>query len=75
MIAVQDAAALLEQANQALAERRIEDSLEAFFSAEAAGADSNECAGALWQCWMLLGQMERAWRESDAIRGRKTRSP
>jgi hypothetical protein len=36
MIAVQDAAALLEQAHQALSERRIEDSLEAFFSAEAA---------------------------------------
>jgi hypothetical protein len=68
MIAVQDATALLEQAHRALAERRVEQSLQAFFNAETAGADSNECAGGRWQCWMLLGDMERAWRESDAIR-------
>ena len=31
---------------------------------------ADRCAAGRWMCWMLLGEFERAWRESDAIRER-----
>ncbi len=31
------------------------------------GADPVACAARRWTCWMLLGDLARAWRESDLI--------
>ncbi len=53
-----------------LTARRLPEAIAALHRAEAAGADPDRCAGARWHCWMLLGEMELAWRESDAIRTR-----
>jgi hypothetical protein len=36
-------------------------------SAERAGWNADACAGGRWICHMLLGDFERAWKESDAI--------
>ncbi len=48
-------------------ERRIPAALELLFRAERAGYDPAECAAYRWSCWMLSGDFERAWRESDRI--------
>jgi len=48
-------------------QRRATEALDAFYQAEAAGADADACASQRWYCWMLLGEFENAWRESDAI--------
>jgi hypothetical protein len=47
--------------------RQIEAALQCFNRAQAAGFDESECAAARWNCWMLLGHLERAWEESDRI--------
>lgn len=60
--------ALLEEARHALEQRRIRAAISGFQEAEAAGAPLGDCAAGLWQCWMLLEEFERAWRESDRIR-------
>jgi hypothetical protein len=53
---------------QALLQRRqVHAAIECFNRAEEAGFDQNECSAARWNCWMLLGQFERAWQESDVI--------
>ncbi len=41
--------------------------MELLFRAERAGYDPAECAAYRWSCWMLSGDFERAWRESDRI--------
>ena len=46
---------------------RIDAALRAFHRAEAEGADPVACAAERWKCWMLLGRLENAWRESDQI--------
>lgn len=61
---------MVEDGEALLTERQVWPAIEALDRAEAAGADPDRCAGARWHCWMLLGEMERAWRESDAIRAR-----
>ena len=38
--------------------------------AERAGAEADRCAGNRWVAYMLSGDFEAAWRESDAIRSR-----
>ncbi|MGH9611495.1 MAG: hypothetical protein ACRD4P_00285, partial [Bryobacteraceae bacterium] len=35
----------------------------------------DRCASGRWECWMLLGDFERAWRESDAIARRGAPDP
>jgi hypothetical protein len=35
--------------------------------AEVNGEDANLCAASRWLCWMLAGDFEKAWRESDRI--------
>lgn len=50
-----------------LEKRCVEEALECFRTAQRLGADSNRCAAARWQCWMLLGRFECAWAESDFI--------
>ena len=34
--------------------------------------DADRCAAYRWYCWMLLGEFEHAWRESDLIAARGT---
>lgn len=41
--------------------------MESFDSAQRLGYAAEECAAARWHCWMLLGNFERAWQESDFI--------
>lgn len=58
---------LFTRAGAALSSRRIATALELYGKAEQAGYDFDECAGARWTCYMLAGEFEMAWRESDAI--------
>ena len=60
----------LERAQALLMERQLVASLAAYRRAEMLGADLDACAGGLWQALMLMGDMEGAWKESDAIRER-----
>ena len=59
---------LLYAGAELLAARQVREALRVFQEAEIADADLSECAGARWQCWMLLGEFEQAWKESDRIR-------
>jgi hypothetical protein len=58
---------LFAAARHLLADRRIHEALEAYDAAQAQGYPTKECAAGRWNCWMLLGEFERAWLESDAI--------
>ncbi len=44
--------------------------MERFDLAQRLGYAAEECAAARWHCWMLLGNFERAWQESDFISAR-----
>ena len=55
---------------KALESRQIPEALRWFNRAEQSGYSSDECASGRWDCWMLLGEFERAWQESDGIAGR-----
>lgn len=57
----------LARADQLLSQRRIPQALHAYGAAEQAGYPRHECAAGRWMCWMLIGDFESAWRESDAI--------
>ncbi len=50
-----------------LACRKVREALALFDRAEQLGYDPDACAGSRWQCWMLLGEFERAWAEGDAL--------
>ena len=63
---------LCREGEELLVARKLAGALVALTRAEEMGAAADQCAGARWHCWMLLGEMERAWRESDAIRARGT---
>lgn len=65
-----EAQLLVERGEALLVERRVLHAIELLQLAEESGAEPDRCAGARWHCWMLLGDMERAWWESDAIRAR-----
>ncbi len=43
------------------------EALECFHAAQRVGFPVNRCAAARWDCWMLTGQFEKAWEESDLI--------
>src|SRR6266567_5619107 len=60
---------------QAYAARDLDEALKCFQHAESAGHDPDSCASARWMCWMLLGDFESAWRESDAIESRGAHDP
>src|SRR5215469_8215159 len=60
---------------QTLLEQRSEDAFRAFDVAEAHGADPDRCGCGRWMSHMLAGNLEAAWRESDAIRKRGTPDP
>lgn len=58
---------LFVKGQRLLGSRQIPEAIDFFDLASKLGYDSNECASARWQCWMLLGDFERAWQESDQI--------
>ena len=55
--------------------RDVRQALGFFDTAQHHGYDITECAAARWDCWMLLGQFERAWQESDLIAESGSKSP
>jgi len=57
-------------AQHAFSNRRIPECLELLQRAESMGCDADQCAAQRWNCWMLLGRLEQAWRESEAIASR-----
>lgn len=65
----------LNLAEQYLELRSLDDALACFTLAERMGADPDRCAGGRWFAWMLLGDFEHAWKESDAIRSRGIPDP
>ncbi len=65
----------LAQAERQLVRRDLHSALRLFNLAEEHGADTDRCAGGRWQCFMLLGELARAWNESDAIHARGAPDP
>jgi hypothetical protein len=63
------------QAGEELAAMRVRQALELYQSAEAAKYDSDQCAAGRWNCHMLAGEFELAWRESDTIARRGQPDP
>jgi hypothetical protein len=63
------------EARCAFSKRRIHECLELLRAAERSGHDPGACAACRWDCWMLLGRFEEAWKESDAILARGLRDP
>lgn len=66
---------LLVKAEERLAAMRVGEALGLFYQAEQAGCDSDACAAGRWKCYMLSGDFEQAWRESDAIAARGNPDP
>ncbi len=56
-----------EVGQELLARRQIAKALECFHAAQQSGFPVERCAAARWDCWMLTGQFEQAWAESDLI--------
>lgn len=54
---------------------QIPEACRAFQLAEDAGFDPDACAAGRWNCHMLLGDFETAWKESDAISRRGNPDP
>ncbi len=65
----------LERAQALLMERLLVEALAAYQHAETLGAGADACAGGRWEALMLMGEMEGAWKESDAIRERGAPDP
>lgn len=61
------ASELFRRGTALVAMRNIKAALTNLHSAQQLGYDAKECAAARWNCWMLLGEFERAWQESDFI--------
>jgi hypothetical protein len=61
------ASSLFDKGLALLQNRNVRPALSCFSSAQQLGYDAKECAAARWDCWMLLGNFERAWQESDFI--------
>jgi hypothetical protein len=47
--------------------RKIEQAIHYFHRALAAGEDPGRHSFQRWACWMLLGDFEKAWQESDRV--------
>lgn len=58
---------LFEKAQKYLHAMQIPEACKSFQSAEEAGFDPDACAAGRWTCYMLLGDFDAAWSESDAI--------
>jgi hypothetical protein len=57
----------LQMASGLLEKRRVAEALQAYDRAERQGHPQSQCAAGRWFCWMLAGDFESAWRESDLI--------
>ena len=66
---------LLRDAEALLEERTVAEALRLFDAAEEAGAHPDRCSGGRWMAHTLLGDLDAAWRESDAIRERGAPDP
>ena len=66
---------LLERAMGCLNARELDKAIAEFNKAEEAGANPNACSGGRWEAFMLLGDMEAAWREADRICSRGVTDP
>jgi hypothetical protein len=66
-IEVSSAAEVFACGEALLKDRTIPEAIECFNEAQRLGFDAAECAARRWDCWMLSGQLERAWEESDRI--------
>lgn len=66
---------LIERAETELRAMRVREALSLFNEAERPSSHSDSCAAGRWQCYMLLGDFERAWRESDFISSRGNPDP
>jgi hypothetical protein len=47
--------------------RLVTEALACFDAAQRMGFDICQCAASRWHCWMLVGEFDRAWQESDCI--------
>ena len=65
----------LAQAEQLLASRHVPEALAALSDSELNALHPDACAGNRWQCYMLLGDLENAWKESDTLRRRGSPDP
>jgi hypothetical protein len=63
------------QASEKLQRMRVREALRLFERAEQAHYDADSCAAGRWDCHMLLGDFESAWRESDLIASRGNPDP
>ncbi len=59
---------ILLHAQKALATRQMNSALALFDQALVKGEDAIACAAGKWECFMLLGEYEAAWKQSDLIR-------
>lgn len=66
---------LYTQATEQLERMRVKHALRLFERAEQAHHDPDCCAAGRWDCHMLLGDFESAWRESDSIASRANPDP
>jgi hypothetical protein len=66
---------LYTQASEQLERMRVTEALRLFERAEQARYDPDSCAAGRWDCYMLLGDFESAWRESDRIAARGNPDP
>ena len=63
------------EADLMLAARRLPEAVMLFCASEEAGASPDLCASGRWIAFMLLGEYEDAWQESDSIRSRALPDP
>ena len=70
-----DSTPWLVHAEALLDRRRLSTALACFDMAERKGEDPDRCAAGRWMAWMLQGDFEKAWQESDAIRCRGALDP
>jgi hypothetical protein len=66
---------LFDHALECLDAMQISEACRAFHLAEQAGYDPDACAGGRWTCHALTGDLEAAWKESDAIAQRGKPDP
>jgi hypothetical protein len=66
---------VLAEARRCLSQMRITEALELFDTLERADHSPDICAAGRWTCYMLAGDYEAAWRESDAIEARGNPDP
>ena len=69
------ASELFDKGAELLRSRSVQPALRCFYSAQQLGYDEKKCAAARWEGWMLLGEFEQAWQESDFISSIGGRGP